>query len=370
MSVSDASDTGTLASRLAAGETLPPDWYTDRRIHDLEQERIFRRSWQYIGHTGLVAESGDYFTAEVGSIPVVIVRDKQHKLNGFLNICRHRSSVVAEGRGNATTLRCGHHAWTYDLDGTLRGAPHSTMDPEFDRCGLSLVPVRVETSGPFIFVNPQMDATPLDEMLGRLPDLLARRGWKADFYGAPYQRTYDVACNWKINVENAECYHCSVLHPILTASLDTRPPYIKIARHNARFCDFTMRARGVEGEREIDDADTSWVNYFAFPNSWLISRLDDYTLTFATLPLGPDACRLVVEYWFPKTWSDARAADSITLTEEVLGEDFAVLENVQRNQAAFLGGSGKLIGNLEAVVQGFELAVYRAVTASADAAPR
>ena len=139
---------------IAPGRTLPFDWYSDPAVLRLERERIFRRAWQYAGRTGQVAEPGAFFTCDAGGLPIVVVRGKDDGLRAFLNVCRHRGSLVCEGEGRRETLQCPYHAWTYDLDGSLRAAPRTDREPGFDRSDLGLRPVAVDAWGPFVFVNP------------------------------------------------------------------------------------------------------------------------------------------------------------------------------------------------------------------------
>ena len=153
------------ASRLDPGVTLPFSWFADPGVFRDEQQRIFARSWQYAGVSDWVEQPGQYFTAHAGLVPVVVVRDHDGCLNGFVNICRHRATEVAQGRGKRETLQCPYHAWTYGLDGCLRAAPRSDMEPGFDRSQFGLRPVAVDSWGPFVFVNRDLDAAPLSEYL-------------------------------------------------------------------------------------------------------------------------------------------------------------------------------------------------------------
>src|SRR5690348_16985912 len=131
---------------LERGETLPATWYTDPSFYAREQERIFRRSWQYVGLTEQVVNAGDFFTARAGDVPIVITRDQRGALRGYVNVCRHRGSqLINTEQGNRLTLQCAYHAWTYDLDGSLRSAPGMRDEPEFDKACYTLVPVQVET---------------------------------------------------------------------------------------------------------------------------------------------------------------------------------------------------------------------------------
>ena len=128
----------TGAAALESGATLPATWYTDPAYFAREQERIFRRSWQYVGLTEQVANAGDFFTARAGDVPIVVARDQQGTLRGHVNVCRHRGSqLVNAEQGNRKTLQCGYHAWTYNLDGSLRAAPGMRDEPRL-RHGLLL----------------------------------------------------------------------------------------------------------------------------------------------------------------------------------------------------------------------------------------
>src|SRR5918999_514476 len=100
--------------------TVPWDWYSDPAVLRLERERIFRRTWQYAGRADQVAEPGSYVACDAGGVPVVVVRDQEAILRAFVNVCRHRGSLVCEGEGRRETLQCPYHAWTYNLDASLR----------------------------------------------------------------------------------------------------------------------------------------------------------------------------------------------------------------------------------------------------------
>ena len=108
---------------LEDGWTLPATWYADAGVHAHERERIFSRTWTYAGPSEWVAEPGSYFAAHIGHVPVAVVRGSDGVLRGLVNVCRHRGHLVVEGTGCRETLQCPYHAWTYDLDGTLRRRP-------------------------------------------------------------------------------------------------------------------------------------------------------------------------------------------------------------------------------------------------------
>ena len=115
---------GAIGNAVDAGKTLPSSWYTSDAIFELEKRAIFRRSWEYVGSRDQVAKPGDFFTCEVGGLPLVVVCGKDEVVRAFHNICRHRHHSVAIGAGNRRLLQCNYHAWTYKLDGSFNfGAP-------------------------------------------------------------------------------------------------------------------------------------------------------------------------------------------------------------------------------------------------------
>ena len=209
-------------------KTLPYSWYTDPEILEQERERIFLPAWHYVGHTGQLAEPG-FFATEVARTPVVLTRDRDGVLRGFVNVCRHRGFALAEGEASRETLQCPYHAWTYGLDGRLRKAPRSEEEPGFPQDELGLVPVAVDTWGPFVFANCSTagggrEPEPLAHALGSLPAQVAELGLDVDSLVHHSRWEAEVEANWKIVSENfLECYHCQVAHPAFSELIDVSP---------------------------------------------------------------------------------------------------------------------------------------------------
>ena len=221
-----------LADDLDSGLSLPAYWYTDPAITDLERERIFLRTWQYVGRRAQVAEVGDYFTATVLDLPVVVVRDEEG-LRAFVNVCRHRRHLVMSGAGNKKVLQCPYHAWTYGLDGCLRAAPRSDRERDFDKEDYPLLPLRLDTWGPWVFVNADTEAEPLESVLGQLPAIIARSGLDPNQLGFRHRREWARDANWKAMLENyLECYHCPTQHPGFSAIIDVDPDTYSLQPHD------------------------------------------------------------------------------------------------------------------------------------------
>src|SRR3954451_6317130 len=203
--------------------TFPFDWYADATVAAAERDRIFRRTWQYAGHVGELDGPGSFFPTRAGGLPVVVTLDATGDLRGFVNVCRHRGALVASAPARRGTLQCPYHAWTYGLDGALRAAPRSDLEPCFDREALGLVPVAVDTWGPFVFVTPDAGAEPLADALADLPAVAAEHGLDVDGLRFHRRCPYELRANWKVAVENyLECYHCALNHPAFVDAVDER----------------------------------------------------------------------------------------------------------------------------------------------------
>ena len=199
---------------------LSPHLYLDPEVLQLEDERIFSRTWQFAGHVSQVPDPGTYLTANAGTQPVLVVRDDEGELRAFRNVCRHRGSRLLSGSGECKkAIRCRYHGWTYRMDGELIGVPEGRQIPGLDKSELGLFPARVEVLQGLVFVNLDIDATPLAEQVAGLPERLARYGFE-NLKPVAEKGTSQPA-NWKIVIDNyLEGYHVPVGHPGLMRLLD------------------------------------------------------------------------------------------------------------------------------------------------------
>ena len=159
---------------IARAWSVPAPFYIDPSVLGLEQERIFGKTWQVVGHCHQVANPGDFFTTELLGEPLLLARGAAGELRGFYNVCRHRAGPPAEGSGSRKLFRCGYHGWTYALDGCLISAPEFEGQPGFRPEQFSLMPVRAEEWFNLIFVNLDPQAQPLLQSLGELPEQTGR----------------------------------------------------------------------------------------------------------------------------------------------------------------------------------------------------
>ncbi|MGH7125195.1 MAG: aromatic ring-hydroxylating oxygenase subunit alpha [Stellaceae bacterium] len=203
-------------------ETLPPWCYTSQRFYDREVERAFKTSWNFIGREDELPKAGDYAAYDLVGEPVLIVRDRAGVLRAFANSCRHRGTRLLDGDGNCRGIVCPYHGWTYGLNGELLGAAGMEETRGFDKKAYGLHPIRLETWEGFVFVNLSADTVGLREYLGDLPQAL--ESYRLADMVCVRRRDYDLACNWKIYLENAmEDYHTPYVHRQSIGAQHTMP---------------------------------------------------------------------------------------------------------------------------------------------------
>lgn len=325
--------------------TIPYRWYSDPEQLRREQERIFARSWQYLGRADEVAEAGTYATGWCGDAPVLAVRGEDGALRGFLNVCRHRGSLVADGCGSRRTLQCPYHAWTYALDGRLLAAPRTESEPGFDPGAHALRPVSVATWGPFLFANPDAGAPPLADALGELPELLAQ---VVDVGALRFHtRTrFGVDANWKVAVENfLECYHCATVHPEFAAQVDVHPDRYALDAHET-FAAQACRARDGGGAGQF---------HLLYPNTGINVFPGPANLSIGPVaPAGPDRTERFLDYFFAPDADPEWIARFRAYDDRIGAEDRAMVESVHRGMRSGLLERGTLLAGPERLIAGFQ----------------
>jgi choline monooxygenase len=207
-----------VSETISAG--LSPRLYRDPEVLEVEQRKIFARTWQFAGHISQLAGTGSYITTQAGVEPVLVLRDGEGELRAFRNVCRHRGSRLLSGSGDCgKAIRCRYHGWTYRFDGQLIGVPEGRAIPGLDKSALGLFPARVEVMSGLVFVNLDVHATPLADQVAGLPERLER--WGLDKLKVKHEKPTTQPANWKIVVDNyLEGYHVPIAHPGLMRLLD------------------------------------------------------------------------------------------------------------------------------------------------------
>jgi phenylpropionate dioxygenase-like ring-hydroxylating dioxygenase large terminal subunit len=341
---------GEAVDALDRGVTLGPHWYTDPAIFDVEQETVFAHSWQYAGHISQVSEPGDHFACRAGRTPIIVLRDLEGELRAFVNVCRHRGHEIVRGKGARKTLQCHYHGWVYNLDGTLRSAPRSEREPAFDKTAYPLFPARVETWGPLVFVNPDMEAEPLSEAMRGASDKAVSMGLDLDRLELRDRTEYPCNCNWKVMLDNMlECYHCPTGHPGFYQYYDIDAERYEIEIY--RGCSY--QRGNLRPSEEAQQHKTDWGDfelYYIWPNTILIPGPVS-CIVLPMIPVSTNRSVLVAETYVLPGVEDRVWKEYVEYYDEIWHEDVGLIESVQRGQESGRIPFGPLLADSERLIQ-------------------
>ncbi|WP_371169279.1 aromatic ring-hydroxylating dioxygenase subunit alpha [Aliiroseovarius sp. 2305UL8-7] len=199
------------------------DTYIDEEIFDLEMAHLFANTWVFVGHDSQTPNKGDYFTTQIGTQPVIMVRHSDNEIHVLYNRCPHKGTKIAIDRTGNTGkfFRCPYHAWSFKTDGCLLAIPlkKGYAKTEFNegeaKKGMKAVGAVKNYRG-FIFARLAEDGisfedyfgdslTSLDNMVDRSPE------GRLEVAGPPLR--YMHQCNWKMLVDNqTDTCHPMVAH--------------------------------------------------------------------------------------------------------------------------------------------------------------
>lgn len=334
---------------LERARTIPASWYFDPDIYATERSAVFGNTWQFAGRLDQLTASGSFVTIDLAGEPILVVRDTEGVLRAFVNVCRHRAAVVMnEPCGQAGKLRCRYHGWTYDLAGRLRGTPEFEGVADFAREDHGLPELAVAVWGPLVWVHMGKQLTPLLDCLAPLPERTLGLGVeKLKFVE---RREYELACNWKVFVDNYldGGYHVNTVHPGLAGALDYSQYRTEV---------FGQSSVQISPLKPSDDptiaqtrAGDNAYYWWIYPNL-MLNLYQGVMDVNVVLPLGPERCRVIFDFYFERTEGEQAKqfiAESIRVAEQIQQEDMDISAEVQRGLASRSYDTGRFSVRREA----------------------
>ncbi len=346
---------------------LPRAAYVDPDVLAWERRHLFDGGWVCVGRaTELTRRAGEQAAVRVGATSVLLTCDASGAVHAFVNICRHRGHELL---ACATTTRrgvvqCPYHAWSYELDGALRVAPHADAMPNVvpDELGLRRMPLAMWAG--WLFVNVDGCAPPFDEHVGGLAGLVAP--WAPERLRVAATHSYEIAANWKVVVENYhECSHCPLIHPEL-CRVSTADSAVNVDDLPGAFVGGAMRladsatTMSLDGRSPVhplpglDDEQRRQVLYVQlFPNL-LVSLHPDYVLSHRIEPLTATTSRIECQWMFEPSTVGASGFDptyAVEFWDVTNRQDWAAVESVQRGLDSPQFVPGVFAENEDAVYQ-------------------
>lgn len=345
---------------------LPNQHYTDWETFKEERKALLYNNWAAVATGGDIPNTGDAMPVDFAGMPLLVVRDHGGSIRVFQNTCRHRGMILVEEKCNLRgTIRCPYHSWSYNIDGSLRATPHvggpgQNYDQNVERSQFGLFNVRSHVWRDLVFVNVSGTAPEFADYASTLIERWSEHNRPLFHGGAVSTFEFDVACNWKLAVENyCESYHLPWIHPSLNTYSRLEDHYhIEEPGKFAGQGTYVYRQLvGEEGEVFPDFAGLSefWdkgAEYIAlFPNV-LLAAQRDHAYAMILLPQGPHRTieRTIIFYSFdPKErleFSDLLKQNS-DQWRGVLEEDIFVVEGMQKGRHGIMFDGGKFAPKMD-----------------------
>ena len=347
---------------------LQADHYTNPRWQEIEQRRIFQRSWLYVGDSMRLSEPGMVWATTVAGIRLLITRDPSGELRAFHNVCPHRAAALAPEVGvqPCQQLVCPYHAWVYDLAGNLVGVPAQDQFGEnFQKKEFSLYPMRLETWSGFIFICMDEETPALEEFLGSIPEYLSQH--RTPNTRQLIRKQYTVACNWKNYHDNTLCdYHVAIAHRTTLNQVQgpirryhhQLEPYVNLL--------YTPITEAWKAENKILSKLTGFrqagfFTYGIYPNLHLLGLPNGLLVWLRIDPLTVDRCQVMLEIHGDPEFTASPEALLVEF-EAFMQEDMALTESVQKgyNSGRYRPGP---VNGLETRIMHQQQLIYRAITA-------
>jgi choline monooxygenase len=290
----------------AAGWSLPAPFFFDGSIFERERERIFFRSWHLVAHVNELRKAGDFVTYPILDQSVIVLKGKDGAFHAFHNSCQHRGNRLIEApRGHTPAITCAYHAWTYTLEGRLRGAPRTECLSHFDKNQFGLKPVRVEVFAAFVYVNLDPGAQSVADMAPGAEAIMRRYLPDLDALTLIEQVDVPVAANWKVIQENSiEGYHFDYSGPVhkqLVKLIDFDG--YRLEAHGRYWTYIGPPRKDVSHAYGVPLANARWQTEWFFniglwPNATIYAfPYSDVVGTFIMNPTGPESSLLRFGYY-------------------------------------------------------------------------
>lgn len=202
MTLSDASVYGAACRPFGSAAMLPPVAYRSKIFLELENEKVWTRSWAVIGLLQQIPQPGDLLPLTLGLHGIHVQRQVDGSITARMNRHQHGGCrFVPEQCRTGQQTKCSITSCNYTRDADVMPGSESggNTDLMYKFVGLTperLNPIKCETWGPFIFVNLDPECGSLAAYLGDLPESLrldVHRPLKLSG-----KQWLDFQCNWKI----------------------------------------------------------------------------------------------------------------------------------------------------------------------------
>ena len=345
---------------------LPNECYTSSEYLGIEREKVFKDKWTVIGVGSSIPMPGDARPYNLLGIPLIILRDKEHRIRVFHNVCSHRGfKLLDKPCSLKNVIRCPYHSWAYNFEGKLVATPHigglNVHDSEkFDKSNSNLKEVRSNVWMDIIFVNINNNQLEFNEYIKPLEDRWSKFIFKEDQNLLVNSRDHgyfslNVKSNWKFAIENyCESYHLPTIHPELNKVSNISDHYHIQGLPN-RFA-----GQGSKKYNQLIKGNKMFKNFENWPKE--LSKNSEYIALFPNVMIGLHIDHFYAFWLEPISINETKEhlamyyvgdnsangkefetmrKENKSFWKEVMSEDIKAIEGMQegRNSPAYNGGN-------------------------------
>lgn len=302
--------------------SLPAQWYYSPEQFSEEKEQIFKKEWIFLCHTQELPVVGDYLTADVMGIPLIVLRDFDDKIQVMLNVCSHRAAPLLtekKGRLEKPLIMCQYHGWCYRTDGSFKQGPFLTAPTE----SLDLKQISHTEARGMLFISFNPEPYPIEARKTQLLAEMDAAQFKIDDYAYHSQIIREGDFNWKVWVEGfQECYHCPTIHPLFNKDFHLNKYRVDNKDH------FSVHQCPRKQNLLTGSFEGLWL--WLFPNC----GLPCYEKVYYSMRINPKSAtktELIYTFFATEQFLPEEESTFFAFVNQVTDEDLVICERVQKN---------------------------------------
>ena len=319
---------------ISQAETLPASFYKDPEVFDAIKEKIFLKTWQFVGDENLVALPQSVYPLVLLenylTEPILLVRNEKDEINCYTNVCTHRGNLVALNPGKVKKLSCMYHGRRFNLNGEFEHMPEFEDAKDFPRPCDDLHKFSLEKWGPLLFVglNPEF---PFSEVIDKMKERIGFLPFDEFTLDTSKTKNFLVHAHWALYCDNyLEGFHVPFVHEGLNKVLDYGSYKTETYKHCNLQIGYTNDATEVFDlpEGHIDyGKNVAAYYYWIFPN--MMFNFYPWGLSINIVsPIDINRTKVsFISYVYDPTKLDKGAGSDLDKVER---EDEFVVENVQK----------------------------------------
>ncbi len=298
--------------RYLGSDDISKDRYISREWHEREVDRLWRRVWQFACREEQIPQVGSFVVYDIANLSFIVMRCADGGIKAYYNACLHRGRQLKDASGRCAEMRCSFHGFSWALDGSLSDVPARWDFDHVDDAEFALPEAKVGTWGGFVFINPDLNAAPLEDFLGDLPQHFARWDLASRYIQGHVCKT--VRANWKV-VQEAFCesYHVSGTHPQAVPYLGDVNSQVDVWDNFARVITPGGTASPLLGWEPTEEQILRYMLDIRIDEESFVSLAPGQTARAASAAAARERWRPVVGDQVDE-WSDAEFIDNIDYT--------------------------------------------------------